>query len=201
MDREKNPNKNDRDIMELDDFFSDFWPTRSRRGLFGGLFDEFDDQFRKMEQKMNRLYKNALSGKLPSPQEGGPHVYGWTFKMGPDGKPHFQEFGNMPNQLNQSQQEQIEGTREPLVDIQESDKELTVIAEVPGVQKKDAELEVDNNTLTIKVDSKERKYYKEVQLPAEVDPDKAEATFNNGVLSIKLKRLKPKKKGTKIKVK
>ncbi len=59
---------------------------------------------------------------------------------------------------------------------------------------------MNENYLTIRVDNPERKYYKEVKLPEEVDPDTGNARFNNGVLSVTLKKLKPKKKGKRIKV-
>ena len=73
-------------------------------------------------------------------------------------------------------------------------------AEVPGVAKEDIQLEVAEDTLTIKVDTKDRKYYKEVKLPCEVDEKSAKATYQNGVLDVEFKKLKPKKKGKKIKV-
>jgi len=71
---------------------------------------------------------------------------------------------------------------------------------VPGVKKEDIDLEVTENTLTIKVDTKDRKYYKEVELPCEVDPNSAKATYQNGVLDVELKKAKPKKAGKKIKI-
>ncbi|HHF56110.1 MAG TPA: Hsp20/alpha crystallin family protein, partial [Thermoplasmatales archaeon] len=80
------------------------------------------------------------------------------------------------------------------------DDKISVTAEVPGVKKEDIDLEVTENTLRIKVDTKDRKYYKEVELPAEVDPKTAKATYQNGVLDVELKKLKPKKKGRKIKI-
>jgi HSP20 family protein len=54
------------------------------------------------------------------------------------------------------------------------------------VQKKDIELSVVGQTLRIKVDSAERRYFKEVHVPAHVDPDSTKATYNNGVLDITL---------------
>jgi HSP20 family protein len=95
-----------------------------------------------------------------------------------------------------------ESIREPLVDVIESDDKISVTAEVPGVKKEDIDLEiVDKNKLIIRVDNPDRKYYKEVELPAEVDEKSAKATYQNGVLDIELKKLKPKKKGKKIQIK
>lgn len=187
----KYPFRRDRDDW-FDDIFDDIWSRR-----WGDIFDEFDEYFRDMRRRMNRLIRDAMSGKLPEPGEGGPYIYGWSFRIGPDGKPVFQEFGNIPHVGTV----EIPGSREPLVDVQETDDEVQITAEVPGVKKEDIDLEVTGNTLIIKVEGKDRKYYKEVELPAEVDPDSAKASYNNGVLDIQLKKVKPKAKGKKIKIK
>ena len=183
----------------FDDWFDDFWPRRWSRD-YPDIFDEFEEYFRNMQRRMNRLFRDAMSGKLPSPEEGGPYVYGWSFRMGPDGKPVFQEFGNIKGLISGATKQLTEG-REPLVDLQETDNEVHVTAEVPGVSKNDIDIEVTGDSLIINVDSKNRKYYKEVELPCEVDPDSAEANYNNGVLDITLMKMKPKKRGKKIKIK
>ncbi|HEC94453.1 MAG TPA: Hsp20/alpha crystallin family protein [Thermoplasmatales archaeon] len=183
----------------FDDWFEDLWPRRWSRDYFD-IFDEFEDHFRNMQRRMNRLFRDAMSGRLPSPEEGGPYVYGWSFRIGSDGKPVFQEFGNLKGLLPGAPKQLTEG-REPLIDLQETDDAVQITAEVPGISKNDINIEVTGDTLTINVDSKERKYYKEVQLPCEVDPDSAEATYNNGVLDITLRKVKPKKRGKKIKIK
>jgi len=191
MVKRKFPFGRDRDDW-FDDIFDDFWSRR-----WGDIFDEFDEYFRDMRRRMNMLIRDAMSGKLPEPKEGGPYIYGWSFRIGPDGKPVFQEFGNIP----QRGIAELPGSREPLVDVQETDDEVQVTAEVPGVKKEEIDLEVTGNTLIIKVEGKDRKYYKEVELPAEVDPNSAKASYNNGVLDIQLKKVKPKSKGKKIKIK
>lgn len=191
MVKRKFPFGRDRDDW-FDDIFDDFWSRR-----WGDIFDEFDEYFRDMRRRMNMLIRDAMSGKLPEPKEGGPYIYGWSFRIGPDGKPVFQEFGNIP----QRGITELPGSREPLVDVQETDDEVQVTAEVPGVKKEEIDLEVTGNTLIIKVEGKDRKYYKEVELPAEVDPDSAKASYNNGVLDIQLKKVKPRSKGKKIKIK
>jgi len=187
----KYPFRRDRDDW-FDDIFDDIWSRR-----WGDIFDEFDEYFRDMRRRMDRLIRDVMSGKLPEPGKGGPYIYGWSFRIGPDGKPVFQEFGNIPHVGTV----EIPGSREPLVDVQETDDEVQITAEVPGVKKEDIDLEVTGNTLIIKVEGKDRKYYKEVELPAEVDPDSAKASYNNGVLDIQLKKVKPKVKGKKIKIK
>ena len=201
MDRRRFPYwRTPRDHDFFEDFFDDFWPRSSARREFD-IFDEFEDQFRRMRQRMSSLYQDTLRGNVIPPEGGGnTRIYGWTFKIDSDGKPVFQEFGNVPRTPLAHSKEELPGSREPLIDVQESDKDITVIAEIPGVSKEDVDLEVNEDYLTIRVDNPERKYYKEVKLPEEVDPDTGNARFNNGVLSVTLKKLKPKKKGKRIKV-
>ncbi|PRQ07587.1 Hsp20/alpha crystallin family protein [Enhygromyxa salina] len=90
----------------------------------------------------------------------------------------------------------------PALDIKEDDKYLTVTAELPGVDRKDVQISVHDNVLTLKGEKRsetreekdnyhfvERKYgsfSRSVMLPGEVDSDHAEATMNNGVLTLRL---------------
>ncbi|MEM2066082.1 MAG: Hsp20/alpha crystallin family protein, partial [Candidatus Caldarchaeum sp.] len=91
--------------------------------------------------------------------------------------------------------------REPLVDVYDEDQNVKVVAEIPGVRKEDIDLTVDEKMLTIKVDTEQRKYYKEVELPVEVSTTGVKATYNNGVLEVTLpKKQTSKPRGEKIKI-
>jgi HSP20 family protein len=94
------------------------------------------------------------------------------------------------------------GVFSPKVDITENEKEIKISAELPGMDEKDIDVSLQNNTLTIKGEKKEEKedkgkdYYKmersygsfsrSIPVPVEVETDKVEAKFNKGVLSITL---------------
>lgn len=191
MKKDKKPEKNKKE----DDFF--------RINTHNSIFDAFEDQFREMEERMNYFYRDTLSGNIPRPEEGGPKIYGYTYRVGPDGIPHYEEFTNMdqdqiPSQI-PGQQKQLNKAKDPLVDIQESDKEIYVTIELPGIEKENIDLEVNNEKLTIKAEDKEH-FFKEIKLPSEVKTKNNDAKFNNGVLSITLKKTKPKKKGKKINI-
>lgn len=97
--------------------------------------------------------------------------------------------------------------REPLLDVIDGGNEILVQVELPGVEKGDIELEVNEDTLSIKASKKkvvtEEKegyfyqergyagYYRTVPLPAQVDENEIKAKYNNGILEITL----PKKPG------
>jgi HSP20 family protein len=90
----------------------------------------------------------------------------------------------------------------PRVDVSETDKEIKVSAELPGMDEKDIDVSLARDTLTIKGEKKEEKeekgedYYRmersygsftrSVSLRVEVDTDKVQATFKKGVLEITL---------------
>ncbi|MFC6716339.1 Hsp20/alpha crystallin family protein [Natrialbaceae archaeon GCM10025810] len=70
------------------------------------------------------------------------------------------------------------------VDIHDTDEEVRVIADLPGVEKENIELECDGKTLTISAQSQHRQYDERVSLPRRVNEHTASATYNNGVLEV-----------------
>jgi HSP20 family protein len=136
----------------------------------------------------------------------GPIVYGYSMTMGPDGKPIIREFGNVKPSARPSvfgaprPGLEVKVEREPLVDTIEEDSTIKVVAEVPGVERDDINLECAENTLIISVDTPARKYYKEVELPSQVDPESAKASYRNGVLEVTLTKRRARPKGQRIKI-
>lgn len=191
------------------------WFRRRRRWPFfrGWFFEEMDEFFREMMEDIEREFEE-LSKMVPkelvrerilpdgtSIREFGPFVYGYSVTIGPDGRPKIREFGNIrfgaePGRPRVS----VSDRREPLVDVILTDGEVRVVAELPGVEKEDIKLYGTETTLTISVDTPERKYYKEVDLPAKVDPSKAKSSYKNGVLEVILPKREEKPKGEPIKI-
>ena len=181
------------------------WFRRRRRYPFfrSWFFGDIDRMFREMEKMMEEEFKTFTSRvpkdyvkerKLPdgtTVREWGPFVYGYSVKIGPDGKPEIREFGNVkPSRFGPRVKEE----REPLVDIIETDGEIHIVAELPGVEKDDIKLHGTENTLTISVDTPQRKYYKEITLPAKVKVKETKTEYKNGVLEITLRKIKEEKK-------
>lgn len=100
----------------------------------------------------------------------------------------------------------------PAVDIFETENELILTAEVPGIEDKDIEIKIEDNTLSLKGERKfeketkeenyhriERAYgsfYRSFTLPNYIDQDKIRAEHQNGVLKITMPKkaeLKPRK--------
>jgi len=192
----------------------DRWWRRRFPSFRRFFFGDFEDIFREMEEMMEREFKE-FSRKVPKDlirerelpdgtrvHEWGPFVYGYSITIGPDGRPQIREFGNVKPGMRFGKPEiDIKEEREPLVDIMSTDGEVKVVAELPGVDKNDIKLHGTESTLTISVDTPERKYYKEVELPAKVNPEKARSTYKNGVLEVTLEKKKEEKpKGSPIKI-
>lgn len=88
----------------------------------------------------------------------------------------------------------------PEIDVKETDKEIKVSAEVPGLEEKDVEVLLSSDSLTIKGEKKQEKeergqsYYRSerrygsfsrvIPLASDIEADKAEARFKNGILYI-----------------
>jgi HSP20 family protein len=103
----------------------------------------------------------------------------------------------------------------PVVDVQERDDAYILEAELPGMSDKDVEVRVEGNVLSISSQKEERKeearggymrrerrsrsFHRSFRLPDDVQHEKIEATFKNGLLTLTLPRSGPKKeKGRRI---
>ncbi len=109
------------------------------------------------------------------------------------------EFGNVRKGEGTPWKE-IQDKREPLIDVVSSDKDVRVIAEMPGVNKGDINVTVNERSLVISVDREDRKYYKELELPGVVDPKGAKSAYNNGILEVTIPLKSPGASGVRLKV-
>ncbi len=172
------------------------------------IFDEFERFMRRWQkffEEIERQIEEDLTRFAAQPEASGGkpryYYYGFEITMGPDGKPVVREFGNVRRRPDIERVE-IMDEIDPLTDIVEEDDKIKVVVDMPGVEKEDIKVYVseDGKTLTIDAKGKDRKYHKEIRLPAAVDPNKAKATYKNGVLSVELEKVEKKKRGFEIKI-
>ncbi len=150
-------------------------------------FDEVERMIEELNHAINQMMR-SLSNE--------PLVYGFSVQVGPDGIPHVEHFGNV-------RAGEKENVREPFTSsiVDEKSNELKITAEMPGVEKKDIEVNATENEVIISAESYDRKYYKKIKTPCSVDPDSATGKYNNGVLEVTLKLKEPiKPKGKTIKI-
>ena len=105
----------------------------------------------------------------------------------------------------------------PLVDIYEDEHNITLKIEVPGIDEKDIDVHIENNTLTVhgerKIEKEEKEenfrrverqygsFTRSFTLPTTVDPEKVSANYDKGILKISLaKKAEAKPKQIKVNV-
>jgi HSP20 family protein len=180
----------------------------------GDMLNEFDN----IHEEMNRMFDlfNNVSNNAPKElvreyetkegnkvREIGPIVYGYSMTIGPDGKPHVREFGNVISRRNADvqnigsqleQPSQISAEREPLVDVNTTDKEVKVILEMPGIRKEDIKIKVNDSKVDVTTaKDTQRKYHKIIDLPEQADIETARSVYNNGILEITFDQKKANK--------
>jgi HSP20 family protein len=76
----------------------------------------------------------------------------------------------------------------PLIDIFQDANNITIVAEIVGFNKETFKINVKDQKITLSAKSKERRYYKSLNLPKVVIPTAMHTKYKNGVLEIKLKK-------------
>ncbi|MFX1564966.1 MAG: archaeal heat shock protein Hsp20 [Promethearchaeota archaeon] len=128
------------------------------------------DAQHQLEEIMKQLEKN-------------PMVWGFSAGIGPDGKMRLNPFGNLKPE---GAPPTVRSEREPLIDVMEQEDKVIIIAELPGVKKEEININVTDYAVTLKVESKDRKYAKNIDLPSPVDINHVTSSYNNGILEIQL---------------
>jgi HSP20 family protein len=104
----------------------------------------------------------------------------------------------------------------PHMEVSETDRELRIQAELPGVSEQDIEVSLNEDVLTIRAEKKqERKeeregvhfsersfgtFQRSLRLPFQVNPDQVQARFANGVLSVTLPKMQAQQQSRRIQI-
>lgn len=112
-------------------------------------------------------------------------VYGFTVRTGLGQKTKVEPFGNIKKT---KAGPKVSETREPIVDVFDEKEHILLIAELPGIDEKSIKLELKKDILLLEAESKDRKYTKEILLPAKVNFESREINFKNGILEVKFKK-------------
>lgn len=142
---------------------TDLVPWGRNRSLTATRFGEDGDPFASLHRDMNRLLDEFTRGfGVTAPSRGA-----WSDAW-------------------------------PRVEVSETGNEVKVVAELPGMEQKDVEVSLHDGVLTLKGEKQvenESALYSEcwhgqfqrsLQLGPDVDPDKVNASFKNGVLTVTL---------------
>ena len=173
---------------------------------FGSLFKGLGDFLEVLSDKMEAFEQMDTSGAEPRASGGrmprgapptrtgtfkvkglgdkAQGVYGLSFRTLADGVPKVERFGNIRRTEDGPV---VADVREPLVDLFDEPDEIVLVAEMPGANEEDVSVELHDDVLVLET-SGERKYAREVLLPAAVDAASLQKTFRNGILELKLKK-------------
>ncbi len=149
------------------------------------------DEIRHIQREMDKMFDNFFRGTrnlLPSPLPNRMEITPAV----------FQEF------------------RTPAVNVYETDKSVVAEFELPGVDKKDINLNVTEDSIEVKVDKKLEKqvkrkgyyvyeaqrqgFFRRIPLPMQVIPEKTKAEFKNGVLRVECPKQQTKRTGRRINI-
>lgn len=147
----------------------------------------FDEEFNRIFKKMSNSFFNIDDIFEEFKTKGssqGPYYYGYTMTVGPDGKPIVKEYGNAKPELVSAP-----NTREPIVDtiIDEKEKLVKLVAEMPGVDKSDLKVVVQDKSVNLSAEHGEKKYQVNVPIQYKVEESSAKASYKNGILELVFK--------------
>ena len=158
------------------------------------------------DTEIDRIFKSMSSSffdvndafeEVKGNSNSGPLFYGYTMTVGPDGKPSVQEYGNV-----KPDHPHISDAREAIVDtiVDEKEKVVKLIAEMPGVEKTDVKILFDKNVVDITAEHGEKKYHCKVPLQHKVDENSGKATYKNGILQLIFKLVVEKQTSKRVEV-
>ena len=159
----------------------------------------FDTEIDRIFKSMSTSFfdVNDAFEEVKGNSNSGPLFYGYTMTVGPDGKPSVQEYENVkPDRLH------ISDAREAIVDtiVDEKEKVVKLIAEMPGVEKTDVKILFDKNVVDITAEHGEKKYHCKVPLQHKVDENSGKATYKNGILQLIFKLVVEKQTSKRVEV-
>ena len=160
-----------------------------------------DEEFERIFKRMSNSFFNigdVFEDFKENHAGSGPFYYGYTMTVGPDGKPVVKEYGNVKPGLVPTSD-----VRAPIVDVISDEKEKLVklVAEMPGVEKTDVKVTVQNKAADISASRGNKNYHVKVPIRRKVDENSAKATYKNGILELVFKLVDdPKPQGKTVEV-
>ncbi|MCG2725122.1 MAG: Hsp20/alpha crystallin family protein [Elusimicrobia bacterium] len=152
-------------------------------GLFKGI-GQLIDLASKLEDAGGEIKKEGEID-LSHLKKGMKGVFGFSVKNMAGGKAVVEPFGNIKKT---PKGPIVEEEREPITDIFDEKEEIRVYAEMPGVNEADIKLDLKGDILDIRAGTSDRKYHKEILLPAKVTAEVPIPSYKNGVLEVRLKK-------------
>ncbi len=108
-------------------------------------------------------------------------VYGFNVRIGPDGKPTIESFGNLKPE---KEILTVGEEREPLVDVIERESDTTIMAELPGMKRESITVTASPYQIKIEATQEKRGYNKNINLKSPINTTARSAKYHNGVIEL-----------------
>ncbi len=160
---------------------------------FGGeekwFEDPFAEMFEKIEESPEDLEEFITEEETPGGKvrKYGPFVYGFSYSKKPGEEPEIQEFGNIKSGEHGKVRPAPKGEREPLTEVVDLNGKFEITIEMPGVEKEEINLTATEEKMKVKTTG-ERKYRKEIKFEVPINPDKVDANFLHGCLTVEVEK-------------
>lgn len=157
----------------------------------GGVLKNLGDLVEKLGQLAETGEKLKRSGTFETTTEKGEKVkgdYGVSVRFGLGGEGETQVSPVSKSDKKDEQELNVKEISTPPVDIFPAENSVQVIAQVPGIDIGDVELQLFGDVLTIIGKNKTKHYYKEIVLPFVCQAQAITSQCNNGILEINLLR-------------
>ena len=149
-------------------------------GLFKGI-EKLVDLAGKLEEKGKMSKEGEIN--LDHIKKGMKGVFGFTINTAGGGSPKVETFGNIKKT---PAGPKVDEEREPITDIFNEEKEIVIIAEMPGIEENEIVIDLKEDILEISATGKSRTYRKELLLPVKAVKKNLKHKFTNGILEIRI---------------
>jgi HSP20 family protein len=150
-------------------------------GILGGLgtiLEKLNDLAKTGEELRKSGTFSGADGKVKG-------IYGFNIRTGLGGEGVTVEpFGNVRKD-EETGQAVVDEVREPMVDLFDEQDCVLVVAEMPGIAAEDVKLDLQDDIVTIAAERGDKKYRREVLLPATFTADRMSRKCHNGVLEVR----------------
>jgi len=151
-------------------------------GLFKGI-EKLVDLAGKLDEKGGMSKEGEIN--FDHIKKGMKGVYGFTINTAGGGSPKVETFGNIKKT---PEGPKVDEEREPITDVFDEKDEIVVIAEMPGIEEGDINIDLKEDILEISAAGKSRTYRKELLLPVKAGSENLTHKFTNGILEIRIKK-------------